>query len=284
MQKYITSLRPAHWVKSLLVLVPIIVTAKFLDLGILSRSLMAVILFSLTASAAYLMNDLFDREKDLAFETKRIRPIAKKELKVGMIVALAFGLAVLGVAGGFIIESSLGLILLGYLVLSLWYSAWLQHIAILDIAVLALMTTLRVVAGAVVIGVTPSPQLLFVAFALGFLLATSKRLHEKRTVTSSGETPLVISTFSSRFLESLLVGASVVFFLGYVWFVVSGSEAAMIKDSTLFYTSIIPFFLAFRFAYTNLAEPNKRASKDVALITGILVFAIILITVFYIVS
>lgn len=284
MQKLISALRPAHWLKNLLVLVPIVVTAKFLDPGILSRSLMAMILFSLTASAAYLMNDLFDREKDLAFETKRSRPVAAKELKIGTTIILAFVMAILGIAGGFFVDASLGLVLLAYLVLTLWYSAWLQHVAILDIVALTIMTTLRVVAGAVVISIAPSAPLLFVAAMLGFMLAVSKRLHEKRTVTANTETPLVITTFSSRFLESSLVGSSVLFFSGYVLFVLNGKEAEIIKDNTLFYTSIIVFFLAFRFAYTNLAEPNKKASKDIALITGILVFAIIILTIFYIVS
>lgn len=284
MQKLISALRPAHWLKNLLVLVPIVFTAKFLDPGILSRSLMALILFSLTASAAYLMNDLFDREKDLAFETKRSRPVAAKELKIGATIILAFVMAILGIAGGFFVDASLGLVLLAYLVLTLWYSAWLQHVAILDIVALTIMTTLRVVAGAVVISITPSAPLLFVAAMLGFMLAVSKRLHEKRTVTANTETPLVITTFSSRFLESSLVGSSVLFFASYVLFVLNGKEAEIIKDNTLFYTSIIVFFLAFRFAYTNLAEPNKKASKDIALITGILVFAIIILTIFYIVS
>jgi 4-hydroxybenzoate polyprenyltransferase len=284
MQKYIASLRPAQWVKNLLVLVPIVLATKFLDPGLISRSLMAVVLFSLTASAAYLMNDLFDREKDLAFETKRTRPLAAKEIKITPAIILSFVLAILGVAGGFVIEASLGLVLLAYLVISLWYSAWLQHIAILDIAVLALMTTLRVVAGAVVITVTPSIPLLFTVSMLGVMLAISHRLHEKRTVVEGTDIPLVISTFSSRFLESTLVGSAMLFFLSYVLFVMQGTEAQIIKDSSLFYTSIIIFFVAFRFAYVNLAGPNKKAKKDVALVTGILVFVILFVTLFYVIS
>lgn len=277
-------LRPRRFTKNLLVLLPVILSMKFLDPGIVSRSLMAAVLFCLTASAAYIMNDLFDREKDLAFETKRSRPLATKEARVVPSIILSFALAILGVAGGFIIEPSLGLVLLAYLVLSLWYSAWLQQVAILDIAVLAIMTTLRVVAGAVVISVVPSSAFLFVVFTLGLMLASAQRLHEKRTVTNTTEIPLVISTFSSRFLENTLVGTSVLFFMSYVVFVLTSAEAAVITDNTLFYTAAAIFFVAFRYSYVMLAEPNKEPKKDVALATGILVFAIFFVTIFYVIS
>ncbi len=284
MQKYLLALRPTRWLKNLLVLVPIVFSAKFLDLGSLSRTLLAVVLFSLTASAAYLMNDLFDREKDLAFHTKKLRPIAAKELNVTPVIVLAFILGILGIVGGFFVEPMLGLVLLGYLVLTLWYSAWLQNIAVLDIVALALMTTLRVVAGAVVVGISPSAELLFAASALGILLATAERLKDKRSIVAGVDTPLVVSTFSSRFLETSLVASAGLFFLSYVLLSLSSSETALVKDNSLFYSSILIFFVAFRFAYVHLGEPDKAPKKDMALITGILVYCILIVTVFYLVA
>ena len=83
------SLRPAHWIKNLLVFVPIVMAHELNDVSRLIRVLIAFVSFSLCASGVYLLNDLFDLEADRRHPKKKLRPLASGNLplQVGLIFA-----------------------------------------------------------------------------------------------------------------------------------------------------------------------------------------------------
>ncbi len=64
-------LRPHHWVKNILVLVPVLLAHLWGDLGVTKKALLAVVCFCLTASAGYIINDLLDVEADRKHATKK---------------------------------------------------------------------------------------------------------------------------------------------------------------------------------------------------------------------
>jgi len=162
--------RPQQWVKNILVLVPLLLSHRVLELPRLGAALAAMIGFSLCASAVYVVNDLFDAHADRLHPRKRRRPIAAGQVTIPQAALLAAGLVTCA-----LLLSVLALplpfvgVLALYFATSQAYSLALKRIAALDVIVLAGLYALRLLAGAVAADVAISAWLL--AFALFFFLS-----------------------------------------------------------------------------------------------------------------
>ena len=69
-------MRPKQWVKNLLVFAVPLAAGKVTDLEVMTDAAVAFIVFTLAASAVYLVNDVRDVEKDRLHPVKSKRPIA----------------------------------------------------------------------------------------------------------------------------------------------------------------------------------------------------------------
>jgi 4-hydroxybenzoate polyprenyltransferase/phosphoserine phosphatase len=176
--EYLSALRPEHWLKNLLVFVPIFAAHLFLTPVLLARTLVAFVAFCCCASAGYLINDLLDLQADRRHPQKRLRPFASGRLPLAYALLMAPALVVLGsVLAGMLSGLLLGVLLM-YFALSLAYSLALKRVALLDILVLASLYTLRIVAGAAAIASWPSVWLLGFSMFLFTSLAFVKRYAE----------------------------------------------------------------------------------------------------------
>ena len=73
------ALRPHQWAKNLLIFLPLLL-AHVIAADRLLTALLAFCCFSLTASSAYIVNDLLDIEADRRHPQKRLRPFATGDL------------------------------------------------------------------------------------------------------------------------------------------------------------------------------------------------------------
>ena len=80
------------------------------------------LVFCAVSSAVYLVNDVMDRERDLAHPVKRRRPLATGELSVRSALAAAAALAGAGLLAGFLLSRVFGQWCLLYAVLMVAYS------------------------------------------------------------------------------------------------------------------------------------------------------------------
>lgn len=169
MPPLITACRPLHWLKNLLVFVAILVSHRFLELHSWWLSLLGFIALSCTASAGYLFNDLTDLQADRTHPVKQHRPMASGRItavQAGTTAAALLALSVfLGITLG--AEFLLGLAL--YFLTTTTYSLWLKKMVIIDVLVLGLLFTLRIIIGCAALTVDPSFWLL--AFSLFFFLS-----------------------------------------------------------------------------------------------------------------
>jgi 4-hydroxybenzoate polyprenyltransferase len=175
---YLGALRPHHWLKNLLVLVPLLAAHRFEEIPLLGYALLAFVAFCCFASAGYLMNDLLDLPADRRHPSKRYRPFASGDLPpsyaLGMIpVLVGFGCLV----GALISPVFLGFTLL-YFGLNITYSLYVRKIVLLDVILLAGLYTLRVIAGSAAVAIWPSHWLLAFSMFLFFSLALAKRYGE----------------------------------------------------------------------------------------------------------
>ena len=68
------ALRPHHWVKNLLVLVPLVLAHKLFDIAYVIPALIGLMAFCLSASAVYLVNDMLDMPADRKHPGRGIVP------------------------------------------------------------------------------------------------------------------------------------------------------------------------------------------------------------------
>jgi 4-hydroxybenzoate polyprenyltransferase len=181
------ALRPHQWIKNLLVFVPLLAAYRFTDAGSLLSALLAFIIFGLTASSVYILNDLADVADDRHHFRKRFRPFASGNLSLlngwvtwPVLLIFAFGLATLMLPVNFV------WVLGAYFVLTLAYSLRLKQSAMLDVLTLAGLYTIRIIAGAAAISVPLSFWLLSFSVFIFLSLAFIKRFSELRTARKSG--------------------------------------------------------------------------------------------------
>jgi 4-hydroxybenzoate polyprenyltransferase len=175
---WLMALRPQHWVKNILVIVPLAAAHQLGDLALLARVAMAFSAFSLCASGQYVLNDLFDLEADRVHSSKRQRPLASGALKrttaVALIVATWLGAGLIAVQLG----AAFAGVLAAYVLLMIAYSVRLKHVVVLDAMLLAAGYSARVAAGAAAVAIRPSTWLIAFCLCLFYSLALIKRYAE----------------------------------------------------------------------------------------------------------
>ena len=77
-------MRPREWVKNVFVLAALVFTKRIFDPSDLLQGGLAFVCFCLISGAAYLFNDIRDRENDRQHPLKRHRPIASGALRVSI--------------------------------------------------------------------------------------------------------------------------------------------------------------------------------------------------------
>ncbi|MBL8831412.1 MAG: UbiA prenyltransferase family protein, partial [Rhodospirillales bacterium] len=167
--------RPKHWVKNAFVAAPLFFTPDALDAANLKAVALAILAFSLAASAVYVFNDFFDRTADRLHPEKRHRPIASGKVAGG--TALAFAALLLAGAGAaaLVLPATFGKLLAVYVALNVAYSVRLKHVSLLDVLIVAAGFVLRVEAGAFAIGVVPTVWIVVCTGLLALFLALAKR-------------------------------------------------------------------------------------------------------------
>jgi decaprenyl-phosphate phosphoribosyltransferase len=192
-------LRPRQWIKNSFVLAPLLFSGSFMRATALADALFAAMLFCLASSAAYIVNDLCDIERDRRHPVKRhSRPLAAGSVSVVLALAMLAGLLVLLTAGAMRMPQ-VGLAILAYVLLNLAYSFFLKHQPVVDIFTIALGFVLRVYAGAAALAVPLSSWMAITTLCLALYLAAVKRRQELLGSGDAGRA--VLSQYTVRLAE-----------------------------------------------------------------------------------
>jgi decaprenyl-phosphate phosphoribosyltransferase len=198
-------LRPRQWIKNFAIFAALIFSGDLFYVPTLTETLLGFLVFCAISSAIYVINDIFDREKDRLHPFKRFRPIANKDITVRNAFIISAILIIISLSLSSTISTGFFLITLVFLLLHIAYSAYLKNIEIVDILTLAGGYILRVFAGEVVTGYHISAWLLLTTIALSLFLAIGKRRSE---LTLLGKASLEKISFTrktlSHYTEKLL--------------------------------------------------------------------------------
>jgi 4-hydroxybenzoate polyprenyltransferase len=182
---FIKAMRPHQWAKNTLIFLPLI-TSHLVTYQTIGTACLGFLLFSLTASAIYIINDMVDIEDDRHNDHKKNRPFANGNIKISQGIGLSLILLLVSVGLSYsLLPGSVGLICV-YIGLTILYSFFLKQQPIIDVFCLCSLYTLRAYYGQVINHIEHSSWLL--AFCLFFFLslALMKRTSELRSIRDRG--------------------------------------------------------------------------------------------------
>jgi 4-hydroxybenzoate polyprenyltransferase len=177
----VKAMRVYQWSKNVLVFLPMLLSHRLHSATTVS-GIRAFFAFSLCASAIYLVNDILDLPTDRKHKRKRHRPLPSGQLSV----AAAVVLIVLLLAGAAVLNPTrdAGWLLAAYAASTLAYSLYLKRLLMIDVIMLAVFYTFRLLYGGAATGVTVSIWTLAFSMFTFLSLALIKRISELQSGVS----------------------------------------------------------------------------------------------------
>lgn len=266
----LAGMRPHQWVKNGFLFAPLVFSHNLFHVEVLLTAVAAFFLYSLTASAVYLGNDVLDVEADRRHPVKRHRAIASGRLPIPVASTAAVLLLLLSLGASIALSIPFAIVVGCYLVMNLLYSWKLKKIAYVDVAIIALGFVLRVLAGALAIGVPTSHWLFVCTFALALFLGLGKRKHEILVAQEDGhdgaKARKALKGYDLRHVNLLLLGAGSLAVLSYLLYTIAPETYGKFNTYALAVTMPFPAFGVWRF--NRLVGEHRRASSPTeALIT-----------------
>lgn len=180
----IKSLRPRQWIKNLCIFAALIFSGTLLDTTNQIKATEAFFLFCIFSSATYLLNDVFDIERDKLHPFKRKRPIASGLVPALLAIFLALLSIIIFLPLAYQLSPAFFFAAFTYLIIQLCYSAFLKKIILIDVLAIAAGFVLRVYAGVWAIDAHLNVWFLLSVTSFALFLAIGKRRSE-RTLMSS---------------------------------------------------------------------------------------------------
>lgn len=186
---WLKAMRLKQWAKNSLLFLPLIASHE-LSPQLWLNMFFGFLAFGLVASATYIWNDLMDLNSDRQHPRKKHRPMANGDLPISK--AFVF-MKVLGVLGFALAYWALGwpftALLVVYTVVTLLYTFVFKRTAIVDVVLLAMLYTVRVIAGGVGGELEMSSWLLAISLFVFLSLALVKRCAELEFLQVEGSQP-----------------------------------------------------------------------------------------------
>lgn len=269
LRSIVATSRPHQWVKNLFVLAPLLFGQKLTDTTALWNAVLGFTAFCFLSSAVYIFNDWWDAEDDRAHPEKRNRPISSGALPASTALAAAAALVVTGVALGIVVGPRFAIICLLYGALMVGYCLWLKRAIVLDAMTIAAGFVLRVLGGAVAVGVAATHWLIACTFLLALFLAFSKRRQELLTLEGGATNHReVLSHYTVRYLDSVInivIGASIVC---YALYAVAPETVARFGTDYLVYGTVFVVYGMLRYLAL-INDPAKGGNPSKLLLTDL---------------
>ena len=287
----IDSARPKQWIKNL-----IVYFALFFTVGeswqlnnaeeasrLLLRSTAAFAVFCLITSSIYVVNDVFDKDKDRYHLKKKTRPIAAEKIGINLALGFAGILAVVGAIGSYMLSPSSFLMVIGYFSLMILYSAHLKQIVIIDVIIISLGFVIRAVTGAMVIDVSVSPWLYVCTGLAALFIGFSKRLNEKKSAGADGYLQReTLEQYSVDFLQQLIAISATSSLLGYTLYTFTSPNLPTNNAMMLTIPFVVYGLLRYLFLVNekNLGEsPEEIILKDLPLKISVAAWLLVAIAI-----
>lgn len=270
----VTLVRPKQWIKNLFVFAPLIFAKELFFAGPFLVTLQAFAAFSMTASAVYIINDLFDADADRAHPEKRNRPVAAGNittaqalLLLGVLIAIDT-LLLWGMSRGFIT------IIITYFVMNLAYTLKLKEVFLLDVFLIAAGFMLRVLGGAYAIEVFVSSWIVLCSLFISLFLGFAKRRGELVAVQNAGTVSIrkVLQHYRVELIDQILTITAAGTVISYALYTVAPRTIEVFGTDKLIYTTVFVLYGVFRYLYLihteSVENPTSTLSSDLPIIAN----------------
>lgn len=267
MIKYLQLIRVKHWIKNLLIFIPVIFS-KSLNYKNIIICILGFFSFSFLTSFIYIINDIKDIEKDKLHERKKNRPLPSGKIKKKTAIFISIVMLIISL----LLNSTLSwknvnnysyFFLIAYMLLNIAYSFGLKNVAIIDVIILSTGFILRVYYGAEIIGVNVSNWLFLTILSASLFLGLGKR---KKEFGDNKHSRKVLEKYSEEFLDKfqyLFLALTLVFYS--LWTMES-------NNSYLVFT--IPIIIIIFMKYSLIIEKNDEGDPTTILYQDKLLFGL----------
>ena len=191
LKEWLKLLRAHHWVKNVLIFIPLFLEHRLFDANAVISAILCFIAFSLLASLTYILNDLHDLKSDRQNTVKSTRPLASGLISISASVKVVAALLAIFLVLLLILPKAVITVLLFYLVATLSYTLFIKQILFLDVVTLACLQTLRIIAG--IFAINSAWSFWVLSFSIFFFvsLALAKRVAELKNLGKENRTDTV---------------------------------------------------------------------------------------------
>ena len=281
-------IRPKQWIKNLFLFAPILFAGQLLNLGLLSKNIIAFVAFCGISSCVYIINDIVDIESDRVHRKKRYRPLASGDITIKTAVVFLVILLILTILLSLTLNLYFGITVFTYFMINILYSFKVKHIVILDVFFVSFGFMLRVAAGAAAISVPVSSWMILTTIFISLFLAISKRRAELSQIEQENieKQRKVLDHYAIEFTEQMNTIAATGTIICYALYTVSSKAISTFQTDKLIYTTPFVIYGIFRYLYLihkkNLGEsPTQIVTKDIPIIINTIIWFIVSALIIY---
>lgn len=219
--------RPQQWLKNFALFAALIFSGFFFfdpadGIPYVVTVFYAFLIFCITTSSLYILNDIADKDADSKHPFKSKRPIASGKLDIKTARTAAYIGLTLAFITSFFFTYFFQLLVIGYIALQFLYTNYFKHIPILDISAIATGFLVRIYAGAVVVNLHTDVWFLLTVVSASLFLAVGKRQSERTLLQSNQEnlekTRKILSRYTQRLLDQYTAMFATTTWLTYALF------------------------------------------------------------------
>lgn len=287
---YLKLIRVRHWLKNLLIFVPLIFSKNLFNEQLFYRTLAAFIIFCLISSIIYIFNDLNDIEKDKKHQEKKKRPIPSghisiKAAYITIVVLILLSIAIVVLMSKQIKLLSLITIPIIYLILNVLYTKVLKSIAIVDVFILVIGFLLRTLYGSLVTNIVISNWLYLMIIFLSFYLGFGKRRNE--IINNGTKSRKSLEKYNKDFLDKNMYMCLSLSIISYSLWSIDAKTISRVGNNYLIWSILLLMAILFCYNFDiendSSGDPVEVLFNNKILCALVLIFCIYIITVLYVV-
>lgn len=273
MKAVISLLRPHQWLKNLFAFSPVFFDGRILDINYVWPTTIIFMAFCMAASGVYCFNDVHDVETDRIHPKKCHRPIASGAISKSAGISLAIIMALLAFCiVGFTswpshcIRLALLVVIACYVLMNIAYCLYLKQKPIVDVFVIAVGFVLRVFAGGLASGVSPSHWLILMTFLLALFLAFAKRRDDVVIFETTGKIARRnILRYNLSFMNQVISILASILMVCYILYTVSSEVEERFNSQYVYVSSIFVLAGIIRYLQVTIVDVLSGSPTKVVL-------------------
>ena len=257
MKNYIKLIRVKHYIKNLLIFIPLIFSGLYKNSFNIFITFLGFILFSFVSSMVYVINDICDIEKDKLHEVKRCRPLPSGKVGIKEAYFIIVILVVISLILTYVIykNTSIYAIILPfvYVLINILYSKWLKNVVLVDVVVLVVGFLIRLFFGSLLIDTFVSNYLYLTVMAGAFYLGFGKRRNE--IIKNNDKSRKVLKFYNKEFLDKNMYVCLALTIVFYSMWATDPLVISKISNNLLIWT--VPIIMLIFFEYSLVIESGS---------------------------